>query len=51
MRDYPHIICTGNPVDGFTYYGPFPSREAATEAAERTTWEGEWWIIRLNQFE
>ena len=44
-----NIIITGNPVDGFTYTGPFPDRESAIDAA---TWgvvetEADWWVADL----
>lgn len=30
-----HILCTGNPVDGFTFYGPFKTGADAIRAGER----------------
>lgn len=40
------IAVTGNPVDGFFFYGPFPSPEAATEWGEREG-QTDWWITEL----
>lgn len=38
------LLITGNPVDGFTYYGPYNSSEAAADAGEQTG--ADWWIIK-----
>ena len=44
------IIVTGNPVDGFEFYGPFKS---ITEAAEHANTDGlfddhDWWVADLH---
>lgn len=49
-EETPHIIVCGNPVDGFSFIGPF---ESNTEAAEHGNndphLEGEWWIAPLEK--
>lgn len=42
------IIVTGNPVDGFTFYGPF---EDGVEAQDWATafLDGDWWGANLRQ--
>ncbi len=40
-----YIIILGNPVDGFTYIGPFEDMEALNEHAD--TIMGEWWAAGL----
>lgn len=49
MSNFQYIIITGNPVDGFMYYGPYSTHDEAIEAAEAsTTLDGDdWWIARL----
>lgn len=42
-----HIIIHGNPVDGFSYIGPFPNSEAAVDHAENERLAGDWWIAPL----
>lgn len=37
------ILLTGNPVDGFTVYGPFEAADAIEEG-EREDY-GDWWIV------
>jgi len=41
----PHIIVTGNPIDGLHFIGPFESAAEATDAA--ATFVGDWWIAPL----
>lgn len=41
------IIVAGNPVDGFKYYGTYPDRESAAEAASVEISDTEWWIAEL----
>ena len=38
----PHIIVTGNVVEGFEFYGPFRSREGAIQSAELEFDRQEW---------
>jgi hypothetical protein len=40
------IIITGNPVDGFGYFGPFKTCEHAFRHAEELRLQ-EWWIAPL----
>jgi hypothetical protein len=40
----PYIIITGNPVDGFSFQGPFSSRDDAIEHAERGKVDADWWV-------
>lgn len=39
------VILKGNPVDGFSAVGPFPSREAAVEAGGSI--DSDWWVLDL----
>jgi hypothetical protein len=41
------IIVTGNPVDGFTFYGSFPDREQAAEHAAINLDGEDWWIAPI----
>lgn len=41
-----YIIVAGNPVDEFTYHGPFDTHTQANEAAEGNF--SEWWIAPLH---
>lgn len=42
------IAITGNPVDGFSYYGPFENHEGAITFAEKSNFDGDWWIALLH---
>ena len=42
-----HIVVTGNPVDGFAFYGPFKTAEHANEEADEAFRHEEWWIAPL----
>jgi len=44
-----HIIISGNPVDGFFYYGPFEDAEQALEYAdaEYSIRNSEYWVTEL----
>lgn len=42
-----HLIVTGNPVDGFTFHGPFADRTAALDWADREC-EADWWLAPLD---
>ena len=46
--DIPHIVITGNPVDGFIFYGPFKSSEDAIDYGENDVF-GEWWIAEIEE--
>lgn len=41
------IVITGNPVDGFGYFGPFDDVEAADAWAERQRFEESYWVHTL----
>ncbi len=45
----PHIVITGNPVDGFEFFGPFIGGFTAVEAADeaRTSDSGSWHVAPL----
>lgn len=46
----PHIIVTGNPVDGFFFYGPYPDFYEAQKAAEKEKENQEyWWIAPIEK--
>lgn len=40
------LLITGNPVDGFTYYGPFSDHDEASSLADRCD-HSDWWICEL----
>jgi len=42
-----HVVIVGNPADGFSFYGPFDTAEAAHEAADCAF--DDWWIARLHE--
>jgi hypothetical protein len=42
-----HIVVTGNPVDGFTFYGVFKTAEDANDWAELRLNGKEWWVAAL----
>lgn len=42
-QDASKIIVTGNPVDGFEFYGPF----AVLDDDTCNEFEGDWWVARL----
>ncbi len=44
--EQPVIIAYGNPVDGFTFEGPFSSRDAAIEYGDSV--DTEWWVANLD---
>lgn len=41
-----HVLVCGNPVDGFSFVGPFPSDDDAREYGENDT-DGDWWVTAL----
>lgn len=44
----PHIIVTGNPIDGFSFIGPFPHVQAAAEHGNSDgDLDAEWWVAPL----
>lgn len=46
----PHIVVTGNPVDGYEFFGPFIGAVTAVECADeiRGTDGGEWQVAPLH---
>src|SRR5262245_19657920 len=40
------IVVTGNPVNGFTFTGPFDDSDAAAEWAESLSGE-DWWVAEI----
>ena len=40
------IVIAGNPVDGFIYYGPYDTFEAACDDHD-TPGDHEWWVAEL----
>jgi hypothetical protein len=40
-----HLIVTGNPLDGFTYHGPYSSSEAAVAGAADRFDGADWWVV------
>lgn len=49
----PHIIVTGNPGEGFEFYGPFPNFITAANHAENDgdLRDHDWWIAPLHSVE
>ena len=47
--DIKHIIVYGNPVDGFSFIGPFDDHESAHEFAEEYKGGVEWWVLTLEE--
>lgn len=43
-----HMVCSGNPGDGFSYYGPFDDTTTAENWADREL-DGDWWVIELRK--
>lgn len=48
-KDIPHIIITGNPVDGLSFIGPFKSSNLAAEHGNLDPHLEEWWIAPLQK--
>jgi len=40
-----HIVVKGNPVDGFTFFGPYKTHEHAMSAGDSV--DTEWWAAPL----
>lgn len=47
-----HIVIIGNPVDGFTHYGPFDDAAVATDWADEYVQADkyglDWWVVDLH---
>lgn len=39
-----YIVITGNPCDGFFFYGPFDTAEQANDWADREQHGMDWWV-------
>lgn len=39
-----HLLISGNPVDGFTFVGPFDDPQEAIDHASDCNYEGDWWV-------
>lgn len=44
-----YTVVTGNPVDGFTFYGPFTDPEDANEWADDNLRNLDWWVIPIHK--
>jgi hypothetical protein len=43
------LLITGNPWEGFEFYGPFETSEDAIAYAERKRLDGgDWWVCEIN---
>ena len=50
MENDDWIIVTGNPVDGFTFIGPYSdANEAANAASNDHHINGDWWISKIER--
>jgi hypothetical protein len=45
------IVITGNPMSGFTYYGPFANRAVAHAWANDILGANDWWIAPLSDMD
>ena len=43
----PHVVVTGNPIDGLFFYGPFTLYEDAARFAETECNGEQWWVAPL----
>ncbi len=43
-----HLICTGNPVDGFNFVGPFGLHEEAVLFAQSDSDDDSWWVVEVD---
>lgn len=41
------IIICGNPMDGYSYFGPYTSRKEAIDKAEYFDGGNPWWVTEL----
>lgn len=42
------LLVTGNPVDGFSFVGPFDDHAKASEWADRRM-DSDWWIVPIEK--
>jgi hypothetical protein len=42
-----YILITGDPVDGFFYYGPFDTNDDAVAYADDEQHGMDWWVAEL----
>lgn len=43
----PYILIEGNPIDGYSYYGPYPNAQVAVLAGN-SFYADDWWVAPLN---
>jgi len=43
-----YLVVLGDPIGGFTFWGPFRNVEDAIDWAERSVLTTSWWIADLN---
>lgn len=44
---FPALVITGNPIDGFSYHGPFRNSEEANDWADDELRGEEWWVAHM----
>jgi hypothetical protein len=42
-----HIVISGNPADGFGFYGPFEDPEVANDWADEQRFDWGHWVVEL----
>ena len=47
--DTPHIIIVGNPLIGFTFFGPFENREVASEVGIESEIDNDWYVAPIKK--
>lgn len=47
IQEFVYILVTGNPIDGFMYFGPYDTHDEAVEIADRDLGAVEWWTAKL----
>lgn len=48
MEGRTYIIITGNPLDGFSYIGPYSNADEASTAADLAGLVDSWWLAILD---
>ena len=46
-RNTPHVVAFGNPFDGVTLYGPFPTWDDAADFGEAESDQSDWFVVSL----
>lgn len=44
-----YLVCLGDPVEGFTFYGPFPDHDSALEWCESEAGALDWTIATISE--